>query len=713
MAKPCIHANKAKGCGCGGKKWSCSISEESGYDGDFPASTCITKCEYRLNPEYLREGLKISAVIPCYNEDPEKLQTTVDTMQESILDGTDLEIILLNDGTDIPVDVDNSGVTVVDNTVDNNTGIGAMQSINKGIEMSTGDVVTSWDSHMRVSIPGTLETLASKALENEPCITVMPSRGYDPDAGGQLRGCYMYWNIKDGIQCRWRNDPKSKKEWIRVPAMMGADYGYSRKTIEMMSEPTGQFWDNIIGRWGFGEQSMAIKAFLMDVPIYLCNHHPVGHFYRDKNPLANSGQDVVHSVWENIVYSTALVLHKETFNQRLRPYCSRRMKDSRLNELVAKAEKDRNFLPADIAKERKIFTDLFGYQAKITETHPDNSWIESTIQDLKETKPQDEVGSILVFRPNEILFDLVETYPNAKIHVFDFRGPRYKNWRPVIQEMPNVSITGTQWSNLHTKPKKTAPYDVVLICGDKRDECRGMSEEFLASGGVILESPTRHRFQLEHGQRRDESKKVVDNVGEDPDWPNAPGNSKKPGGNSSSKATGGNSADGKKTNHDYLPRLKEVAKGRDISKVMAWADSSTVRNIMEVLPEADIFAVHYTNDSFPKGVTSKIAKIPNYGASKYAYWPIKQGWKDFDLVFVDGRRRLGCMVVARQILSDTGILIIHDAERNSYKPGIDMFAEVKSFDGGRTRVLKLPANVSEGDNSEDEEGDNREQTREK
>ncbi|UZJ65355.1 hypothetical protein OKW96_03920 [Sphingobacterium sp. KU25419] len=43
----------------------------------------------------------------------------------------------------------------------------------------------------------------------------------------------------------------------------------------------------------------------------------------------------------------------------------------------------------------------------------------------------------------------------------------------------------------------------------------------------------------------------------------------------------------------------------------------------------------------------------------------------FDIVIVDGRRRIACCKNAIQRLSETGVLILDDAEREHYQPAID------------------------------------------
>jgi len=45
----------------------------------------------------------------------------------------------------------------------------------------------------------------------------------------------------------------------------------------------------------------------------------------------------------------------------------------------------------------------------------------------------------------------------------------------------------------------------------------------------------------------------------------------------------------------------------------------------------------------------------------------------FDLIFVDGRERVRCMEYAKKVLNSGGVVILHDAQREEYAKGIEMF----------------------------------------
>lgn len=54
---------------------------------------------------------------------------------------------------------------------------------------------------------------------------------------------------------------------------------------------------------------------------------------------------------------------------------------------------------------------------------------------------------------------------------------------------------------------------------------------------------------------------------------------------------------------------------------------------------------------------------------RYVLYPTTLN-KTFSLILVDGRARIPCMAVGWELLEEDGVMILHDAERDEYKPGI-------------------------------------------
>lgn len=69
-------------------------------------------------------------------------------------------------------------------------------------------------------------------------------------------------------------------------------------------------------------------------------------------------------------------------------------------------------------------------------------------------------------------------------------------------------------------------------------------------------------------------------------------------------------------------------------------------------------------------------------------YPETPGRSDkYDLIFVDGRDREKCLYVARHRLNMDGVVMLHDAERPTYKEMIDTFRFKYFTDEGHTVTL--------------------------
>ena len=66
---------------------------------------------------------------------------------------------------------------------------------------------------------------------------------------------------------------------------------------------------------------------------------------------------------------------------------------------------------------------------------------------------------------------------------------------------------------------------------------------------------------------------------------------------------------------------------------------------------------------------------------------VYRGEFKYDLIFVDGKDRESCLVVAQGLIKEDGIVILHDAERESYKSFIDNFQFVFYEDDGHTSIM--------------------------
>ena len=58
----------------------------------------------------------------------------------------------------------------------------------------------------------------------------------------------------------------------------------------------------------------------------------------------------------------------------------------------------------------------------------------------------------------------------------------------------------------------------------------------------------------------------------------------------------------------------------------------------------------------------------------------------FDLVMVDGTERVECLFVANRVLKPEGYIVLHDADRDEYKPGLKALVLEKFSD--HTMILR-------------------------
>ena len=75
----------------------------------------------------------------------------------------------------------------------------------------------------------------------------------------------------------------------------------------------------------------------------------------------------------------------------------------------------------------------------------------------------------------------------------------------------------------------------------------------------------------------------------------------------------------------------------------------------------------------------------------YVNFPMTLG-ADFDIIIIDARFRRCCLKIAMNVLSDVGIVIMHDAQKTHYHTGIEKFPYRKFFDTGTWYPFQKPEN---------------------
>ena len=424
--------------------------------------------------------LRIAAVITAWNEGVE-VQRTVASLRASVSDATDLCIILVDDGS-----TDGScgfGENSPDVTLRHAQprGVGASRNVGLWHARYWGAHAVSFhDAHMRFPFGG-LEHLARRAVQSG-AIVCSGSTGLD--GGARNWGCDMFWNRRDGLQPKWRDHEPPPDEWSRSPCPMGAGYVMDMRTASKLREATGELWDDTVGRWGFSEQALAVKAFLLDVLVEFSRDVVFQHLYRETNPTP----DAAHAVRRNVCYSMARILGVESFNERFRPWCEKALGQVEVGELVAQAQ-DGEAVGTPEARAR-IWTHLIGKHAPVAHSHPVHSWldrVDAALVELGERFPFGRGARILQWRPGEATLRIWKTLPDAELHCIEGRGHRADNWHDVFTARGLKLGIRDVGEGYVCAP--ASGYDLILIGGEMQDECEAAARNALRAEGCVLLNP--------------------------------------------------------------------------------------------------------------------------------------------------------------------------------------------------------------------------------
>ncbi len=95
--------------------------------------------------------------------------------------------------------------------------------------------------------------------------------------------------------------------------------------------------------------------------------------------------------------------------------------------------------------------------------------------------------------------------------------------------------------------------------------------------------------------------------------------------------------------------------------------------------ENDKVHLHFVapnNLEFEKSADPKVKEGIFEDFRDYVEFPVQLDGEPFDFIFIDGRARRDCLIKAHQLLSKNGVLIVHDANRDTYFEDIPPFKTV-------------------------------------
>jgi predicted O-methyltransferase YrrM len=130
-------------------------------------------------------------------------------------------------------------------------------------------------------------------------------------------------------------------------------------------------------------------------------------------------------------------------------------------------------------------------------------------------------------------------------------------------------------------------------------------------------------------------------------------------------------------------------------QILEWGPGYSRHIFLECAPQASIVSIEHDTGWHNRALQAygdradiRFKPFPlRGGPADYAVAPLLAKEGPFDLIFVDGRRRVECLLVASKLVTDTGVVILHDADRVEYNPGIELFTVLDNHANGRTKVL--------------------------
>ena len=209
---------------------------------------------------------RLSFAITTRDEDPAILAATIEGLLATT-HGHWREIIVVDDGSVLPVDYFHSEVTVLRNKEP----IGVCPSRRQALALATGDVFTVLDPHMTFApdwLDRMLEFVDSRALL---CASWMDYERTIHHAWGVD---YNWSSLRPEIShsCR-RNRPRAAV--TRVPMIMGACYMIRRDAYDHI----GGFCP-LFRIWGKDEQDMSARAWMSGLEVKCVTRAHVGHLSR-------------------------------------------------------------------------------------------------------------------------------------------------------------------------------------------------------------------------------------------------------------------------------------------------------------------------------------------------------------------------------------------------------------------------------------------------
>jgi len=162
---------------------------------------------------------------------------------------------------------------------------------------------------------------------------------------------------------------------------------------------------------------------------------------------------------------------------------------------------------------------------------------------------------------------------------------------------------------------------------------------------------------------------------------------------------------------DYLPELRRILQSYVRPRTRAYLEWGTGISTMAILQwrqDLPLDRFFSLDDSEPY-MAELLPQLPGWSgfhpitidlrgtiesdrdpSLNYSTLPLSFGTK-FDFIFIDGRRRMECALIASLLCHRETIVLLHDYRRARYQPIMTLFKIVE--DGPQFRVMRLRSNL--------------------
>ena len=126
-----------------------------------------------------------------------------------------------------------------------------------------------------------------------------------------------------------------------------------------------------------------------------------------------------------------------------------------------------------------------------------------------------------------------------------------------------------------------------------------------------------------------------------------------------------------------IEALRAILEEREPARVLEWGAGGSTIYWPKLYPDIDWWSIEHNPDyahalkgKTPPNVTLLELDYPAYHELK------AEEMGTFDLIIVDGRHRVRCLDMARDLLNPGGVAILHDAGRERYAPVRDYYGSI-------------------------------------